>query len=67
MPTLVSNLSIGMMVGGIAKNEKIASVIACALYFPMQIFSGTTLPFEVMPEMMQKSSVYSPCPRALNS
>lgn len=52
--TMVSTLSIGMMVGGIAKNEKIASVIACVLYFPMLIFSGATLPFEVMPEMMQK-------------
>ena len=52
--TLVSTLSIGMMVGGIAKNEKMASVIACLLYFPMLIFSGATLPFEVMPGMMQK-------------
>lgn len=52
--TMVSTLSIGMMVGGIAKNEKTASVIACMLYFPMLIFSGATLPFEVMPEMMQK-------------
>lgn len=52
--TMVSTLSIGMMVGGIAKNEKTASVIACLLYFPMLIFSGATLPFEVMPEMMQK-------------
>ena len=54
MLTMVSTLSIGMMVGGIAKNEKTASVIACVLYFPMLIFSGATLPFEVMPEMMQK-------------
>ncbi len=52
--TLVSTLSIGMLVGGIAKNEKMASVIACLLYFPMLIFSGATLPFEVMPGMMQK-------------
>lgn len=51
--TMVSTLSIGMMVGGIAKNEKTASVIACVLYFPMLIFSGATLPLEVMPEMMQ--------------
>ena len=43
-----------MMVGGIAKNSKNASVIACILYFPMLIFSGATLPFEVMPTVMQK-------------
>lgn len=52
--TVFSTLSIGMMVGGIAKNAKSASVIACVLYFPMLIFSGATLPFEVMPEIMQK-------------
>lgn len=42
-----------MMIGGIAKNSKSASVIACVLYFPMLIFSGATLPFEVMPDIMQ--------------
>lgn len=52
--TLISTLSIGMMVGGIAKNEKMASVIASALYFPMLIFSGATVPYEVMPSVMQK-------------
>lgn len=51
---LISILSIGMLVGGIAKNSKIASVIASALYFPMLLFSGATLPYEAMPRMMQK-------------
>lgn len=52
--TMISTLSIGMMVGGIAKDSKSASVIASLLYFPMLIFSGATLPFEVMPPIMQK-------------
>ncbi|MDE6664072.1 MAG: ABC transporter permease [Lachnospiraceae bacterium] len=52
--TMVSTLSIGLLVGGIAKNMKSASVIACILYFPMLIFSGATLPYEVMPVAMQK-------------
>ncbi len=52
--TMVSTLSIGLLIGGIAKNMKSASVIACILYFPMLIFSGATLPFEVMPTVMQK-------------
>lgn len=51
---MVSMFSIGMMVGGIAKNSKIAGIIASLLYFPMLIFSGTTLPYEVMPQAMQK-------------
>jgi ABC-2 type transport system permease protein len=50
---LVSMLSIGMMVGGIAKNSKQAGIIASLLYFPMLIFSGTTLPYEIMPKPLQ--------------
>ena len=38
--TMVSTLSIGMMVGGVSKNSKSASVIACILYFPMLVFRG---------------------------
>ena len=52
--TMMSTLSVGMLVGGVAKDTKQASVIACILYFPMLIFSGTTLPLEIMPRAMQK-------------
>lgn len=51
---MISTFCIGIMVGGIAKNTKTATVIASILYFPMLLFSGTTLPFEVMPQVMQK-------------
>lgn len=51
---IISMFSIGMMVGGIAKNSKSAGIIASVLYFPMLIFSGATLPYEVMPTTMQK-------------
>lgn len=51
---IASMFSIGMMVGGIAKNSKIAGIIASALYFPMLVFSGATLPYEVMPAAMQR-------------
>ena len=51
---IISMFSIGMMVGGVSKNSKIAGVIASALYFPMLIFSGATLPYEIMPTMMQR-------------
>ena len=43
-----------MMVGGVAPNAKIASIIASVLYFPMLLFSGATLPYEIMPEVLQK-------------
>jgi ABC-2 type transport system permease protein len=52
---MVSMFSIGMMVGGIASNSKVAGIIASILYFPMLIFSGATLPYEVMPATMQKA------------
>ena len=57
---LVSMFSIGMMVGGIARDTKIAGVIASILYFPMLIFSGATLPYEVMPPVMQKAADFMP-------
>lgn len=50
---LLSMFSIGIMVGGIAANTKIAGVIASILYFPMLIFSGATLPYEIMPKSLQ--------------
>lgn len=53
---MLSMFSIGMMVGGVAPNTKIAGVIASILYFPMLIFSGATLPYEVMPSALQKIS-----------
>ncbi|MBU9736285.1 ABC transporter permease [Diplocloster agilis] len=53
---ILSMFSIGMMVGGIAPNPKIAGVTASILYFPMLIFSGATLPYEVMPAALQKAA-----------
>ena len=52
--TMLSTLSVGMLVGGVAKDGKQASVIASILYFPMLLFSGATLPLEVMPPVMQR-------------
>ena len=51
---MLSMFSIGLLVGGIAPNMKIASAVASLLYFPMLIFSGATLPYEVMPVVLQK-------------
>lgn len=51
---MLSMFSIGMMVGGVSKNVKTAGVLCSVLYFPMLIFSGATLPYEVMPIPLQK-------------
>lgn len=53
---MLSMFSIGMMVGGVAPNTKIAGIIASALYFPMLILSGATLPYEMMPRALQRVS-----------
>lgn len=53
---MLSMFSIGLLVGGIAPNTKIAGAAASLLYFPMLIFSGATLPYEVMPVAFQKAA-----------
>lgn len=57
---MLSVFSIGMMVGGIAPNMKIAGIAASVLYFPMLIFSGATLPYEVMPATLQNIADFLP-------
>ena len=57
---MLSMFSIGMLVGGVSKDMKTASVLCCVLYFPMLIFSGTTLPYEVMPKALQKVADFMP-------
>ena len=58
--TMLSTLSIGMLVGGVAKDTKQARIIACVLYFPMLVLSGTTLPLEVMPKAMRNVVSFFP-------
>lgn len=53
---MLSMFSIGIMVGGIAPNVKIAGIAASVLYFPMLILSGATLPYEVMPSVLQRAA-----------
>ncbi|MCC5894094.1 MAG: ABC transporter permease [Alkalibacterium sp.] len=57
---LLSLFSIGLLVGGVSPNIKIASVLASLLYFPMLLFSGATLPYEIMPSAMQSVSEIMP-------
>jgi ABC-2 type transport system permease protein len=51
---MFSMFSIGVLVGGLAPDVKTAGAIASLLYFPMLIFSGATLPYEVMPTIFQR-------------
>lgn len=57
---MVSTFSIGLAVGGLAPDLKTASILASILYFPMVIFSGATLPYEIMPPVLQKIVAFLP-------
>jgi ABC-2 type transport system permease protein len=57
---MLSMFSIGLMVGGVAPDIKTASILASVLYFPMLIFSGATLPYEVMPVPLQTAADIMP-------
>lgn len=57
---VVSMFSIGLLVGGVSPNVKISNLLCSVLYFPMLIFSGATLPYEIMPSALQKISDIMP-------
>lgn len=53
---ILSIYSIGMMLASVSPNIKTANLLCCIFYFPMFFFSGTTLPYEIMPAALQKAS-----------
>lgn len=57
---VLSIYSIGIMVAAISPNMKTANLLCSVLYFPMLFFSGATLPYEIMPGVMQKISDFLP-------
>ncbi len=57
---LFSIYSFGMLLASISPNIKTANLLCCLFYFPMLFLSGATLPYEIMPEMMQKAANFLP-------
>lgn len=55
---LIAIYSMGMLVAALAPSSQKAGLICALLYFPMLIFSGTTLPYEIMPRGLQ---IFSDC------
>lgn len=53
---LISIYSIGMMLASVSPNIKTANLLCCVFYFPMFFFSGATLPYEIMPAVLQRAS-----------
>jgi len=57
---VLSIYSIGIMVASISPDIRTCNVLCSILYFPMLIFSGATLPYELMPPVLQKMSDFMP-------
>jgi ABC-2 type transport system permease protein len=57
---LMMVFSIGMCVASVAPDIKKAGLICSILYFPMLIFSGTTVPFSVFPVPVQRVASWLP-------
>ena len=57
---MVSIFSIGLVIASTARDVKRAGIIASIVYFPMLLFSGTTVPFPVFPEAVQRAAAILP-------
>ena len=53
---MLSIYSIGMMIASISPNIKTANLLCSVAYFPMLLLSGATLPYEIMPKLMQQAT-----------
>lgn len=57
---LLSIYSVGMLLASVSPNMKTANLLCSLFYFPMLLLSGATLPYEIMPNMMQKATDFLP-------
>ncbi len=53
-------VSMGMLIGNLAKDSESASAIANAIGFPMMFLSGTFFPLEMMPDFLQGIAMVLP-------
>lgn len=58
--TLVSMFSIGLLIASFCRTAKSMNVATSAVYFPMLLFSGATIPYELFPKAMQRIADFMP-------
>ena len=58
--TMSSMFSIGLLAASVCRTTKSLNVVTSILYFPMLLFSGATIPYELFPEGMQMVVKYLP-------
>lgn len=51
--TLVSMFSIGLMIASLCKTVRSMNVVTSLVYFPMLLFSGAMIPYELFPRPLQ--------------
>lgn len=51
---LFSIYALGIFIASIANSVKTANLLCTVLYFPMFFLSGATIPYEIMPKILQK-------------
>lgn len=52
--TLVSMFSIGLMIASLCRTVKVMNAVTSAVYFPMLLLSGATIPYELFPKGLQR-------------
>lgn len=57
---LVSIFSIGLVIASTARDIKRAGILCSIVYFPMLLFSGTTIPFHIFPQPVQLAAQVLP-------
>lgn len=57
---LLAMYGIGMMLASVSPNMKTANILCSLVYFPMLLLSGATVPYEVMPKLMQEAMDFLP-------
>ena len=58
--TMISMFSIGLMIASVCKTAKTMNVVASLVYFPMLLFSGATIPYELFPKGLQHIADFLP-------
>ncbi|MGN1306951.1 MAG: ABC transporter permease, partial [Faecousia sp.] len=64
--TMASMFSIGLMVASLCRTTKSMNVATSLLYFPMLLFSGATIPAEVLPAGFRAVSGWMPLGLGIN-
>ncbi|HEX2946964.1 MAG TPA: ABC transporter permease [Clostridia bacterium] len=57
---ILAIFGIGMMLASVAPDLKTANMLCSLVYFPMLLFSGATIPYEIMPSGVQKVMDFLP-------